>query len=135
MNRLYALLTLLVLLTVPASKAVAQAQCPPDDPRSRALVERFVTRDELLSERVVLGVPQSITTSDIRVLSTATDSDACQRLKALIGPKPEWVWSAYRVGSFYFVAFRRISQGTLRIGFAPLLVFDQNLTFRDTYAM
>ena len=66
--------------------------------------------------------------SNVRVLTDATDAAACQQLSAAVDAPsagPNWRWTVYRVGNYYFVSFRRSETANSKwLGFVPLYIFD-----------
>jgi hypothetical protein len=122
------MLLLALLLTALPSGLFGQSTCPPDHPAGRAWVNGYLTGDFGEHRRTLAldGVP----TSEVRALSDVTDLAMCQRLVAQFGAygtHPNWYWSAYRVRDYYFVAWRFVNtNGGLRVGLAPMLIFDQN---------
>lgn len=125
----------LLLVIAPAIAPHSQDVCPPDDPSSRHVVERFVTGGEFQEQRAALW-STALTASDIRVLDSAQDSTACQRIAANVHP-PEtpgtWAWTGYQVNGYYLVFFRRSTPGPAH--FSPLVVLDQNLAPVKVYGM
>ena len=137
MKRLLVLLVALLLAsTATARRGLAQSMCPPDGPGSRELVSRFLTRTGFGSDRSELGLTGA-TMSNVQVLSDATDAAACQQLAAALDigtAGPNWRWTGYRIGDYYFVAFRRSETATGKwLGFVPLYIFDT--TFRQVRGM
>jgi hypothetical protein len=130
------LLALLLASSVTPRRGLAQSSCPPDGPRSRDLVARFLTRAGFGSDRVELGL-DGATMAGVRVLADATDAAACQQLAAAVdsgSAGPNWRWTGYRVGNYYFVAFRRSETATGKwLGFVPLYIFDTS--FRQVRGM
>ena len=133
MTRLLVLLTALLLASgVTARRGLAQSTCPPDGSGSRELIYRFLTRTGFGPDRSELGLTGA-TMSDVRVLSDATDAAACQQLATAVDAASagaSWRWTGYRVGSYYFVSFRRSETANSKwLGFVPLYIFDT--TFRQ----
>ena len=130
------LLAILLTLATPARRTLAQTSCPADGARSRELVIRFLTRSGFGPDRSDLGLAGATVTS-IRVLSDATDAAACQQLAVAVDAAsagPNWRWTVYRVGSYYFVAFRRSETANTKwLGFVPLYIFDTS--FRQVRGM
>jgi hypothetical protein len=110
--------------------SIPAGPCPPDDPDSREMVTRFVTRPSWQADRDTLGWWTPVYASQIRLLTDATDAAACNQIIAAVGApdwKPGWRWTAYQVNGLYFVAKRRArTDGSLGFGFSPLFILDAN---------
>lgn len=118
---------LLLAATITPQAARAQTTCPPDGQGSRAIVERFLARPGFGPDRAQLSLAGA-TMSNVRVLTDASDAAACQSLSTAVGATsagPNWRVTFYRVGNYYFVAFRRSETANTRwLGFVPLYIFD-----------
>jgi hypothetical protein len=118
----------------------ANAQCTEETEQGRRLVVEFATQHG--SGRRPAGVPV-VTASQVRLLTNAADGPTCQQLfygwmGQRIDPESAPVdqhWTYYQVGDLYYVVVTRLSppvqenpDGTLtiRLGWIPILVFDQN---------
>jgi hypothetical protein len=105
----------------------AQSTCPPDHPASRAWIEGYLVHANFAAHRDSLGIG-GLGTSEVRLLTDSADLVACQWLVSTFGAygsHPNWYWSAYRVGSYYAVAWRYVNtNGGIRIGLTPMLIFD-----------
>ena len=116
----------------------AVAPCPEAAPRTRALIEKFLTSQAHVSSREETGTT-GVPTSQIRLLTDAADAAICTRLNEMMGGAGSygsWVWSYYAAGGRYFVAMKHVdSGGVQRIGRVPLLVYDQDLNRIGAYAM
>jgi hypothetical protein len=117
----------LLLFAAPAHPSVPTV-CPADEEGPRAVVERLLVRSTFAAVRDSLALTGK-GPADLRPLRDAVDAHACQRLTEMFGTSaqnPEWQWSAYQVGSYYMVAFRRVPHaGTpKRLGWSPLYVLD-----------
>ena len=117
-----------LLLVLSHAKVASHSSCPADDPGPRAVAERFLTRSTFASVRDSLAVTGK-GPADLRPLTDTADAAACHRLVEMFGPpsqNPAWRWSAYQIGRYYVVAFRRVRQtGTLNVvGWSPLYVLD-----------
>jgi hypothetical protein len=114
------------------------APCPAAVPHTRALVEKFLTSDAHASSRQETGTA-GVSTSEIRLLTDAADAAACWRLNDLLGgagTHGSWVWSYYAAGGRYFVAMQYVDPAdTERIGWVPVLVYDQGFNRVGAYAM
>ncbi|HEU0055563.1 MAG TPA: hypothetical protein VFQ39_20385 [Longimicrobium sp.] len=129
-------LALLCFCLLGPTAARAQTICPADDPRIRALPDRYLTRDNFADHRAQVGLT-GVSTSQLRALTDATDAAICNRIAALVGtPPPNWRWAAYQVGNLYFVAFWHFqTDGGQRLGFAPLYIMDRKLKQVGGFAM
>ncbi|HSU15616.1 hypothetical protein [Longimicrobium sp.] len=127
------------LMVAAAGRAGAQSSCPPDDTGSRALVERFFTRDAFRAARESLGYTAAVSSGQIRLLAGTADEVVCSRIAAQAGAsgaQAEWRWTAYQVGGYFFVAYRHVAaSGSLWMGFTPLYVLNANLAFVRAEAM
>jgi hypothetical protein len=118
----------------------AEAQCTTETEQGRRLVTEFATQYGTGSRPAGLPV---VPASQVRLLTNATDGPICQQLfYKWMGQRqdPETAptdqhWTYYQVGAHYYVVITRVSppvqqnpDGTLRIrlGWIPILVFDQN---------
>ncbi|HEX8362421.1 MAG TPA: hypothetical protein VF613_20040 [Longimicrobium sp.] len=111
--------------------------CPADDPRTRAVAERFLTRRSYAAYRDTLVLAES-TKTDLRPLVSGVDDAACQRLLEKFGPPagPDWIWSGYRLGGYYIIAYRRVlAPGRLRLGWSPLYILDLNFNGVSAFMM
>jgi hypothetical protein len=138
MKTLRAVVTALALIL--CGVASAEGQCTTETEQGRRLVTEFATQYGSGSRPG--GVPV-VNASQIRLLTNATDAPVCQQLfYQWMGQRhdPETAptdqhWTYYQVGNQYYVVVTRVSppvqqnpDGTLRIrlGWIPILVFDQN---------
>jgi hypothetical protein len=114
------------------------APCPEAGPRTRALIEKFLTSQAHVSSREETGTT-GVSTSQIRLLTDVADAAVCTRLNEMMGGAGSygsWVWSYYAAGGRYFVAMKHVNSGGVqRIGWVPLLVYDQDLNRIGAYAM
>jgi hypothetical protein len=125
--------------TLPSPPAHAAAfSCPAAVPHTRALVEKFLTSEAHASSRQETGTT-GVSTSQIRLLTDETDAAACTRLNGILGASGShgsWVWSYYAAGGRYFVAMQHVDSGDVqRIGWVPLLVYDQGFNRIGGYVM
>lgn len=121
-----------------AAWVTAAAPCPEAVPRTRALIEKFLTSQAHVSSREETGTT-GVSTNQIRLLTDAADAATCTRLNEIMGgtgTSGSWAWTYYAVGGRYFVAMRYVNSGGVqRIGWVPLLVYDQNFNRIAAYAM
>ena len=115
-----------------------QTGCPVADSQTRAVVDRFQAHSAYASDRVAVGTG-SVTADQIRVLNSWVDAAACKRFVGIFGASdsnPRWRWSAYRVGTRYFVAFRYVDQpGKQRLGYKPLFIYDSGFNQVGAFAI
>lgn len=118
---------MLVLAPAPVTNADL-TPCPADHPDSRKLVNLYLTLQGFSADRSALGL-YNTSTSSVRILSDATDAAVCQSFAdqiATSGSGPGWQWTAYQVGSYYFVAFRRADTAP-HMGHVPLYIFTTGM--------
>lgn len=128
------------LVLVLCGSGAAEGQCTTETEQGRRLVVEFATQHGTGSRPA--GVPV-VDASQIRLLANAADGPTCQQLfHQWMGQRqnPETAptdrhWTYYQVGNLYYVVVTRVSppvqqnpDGTLRIrlGWTPILVFDQD---------
>ncbi len=122
---------LLSLLSLPApARTSIPITCPTNAEGPREVVERFMVRSTFAAVRDSLAMTGK-GLSDLRPLNDTVDAHVCQRLTQMFGTpvqNPDWRWSAYQIGSYYMVAFRRVREAgsPKRIGWSPLYVLDIN---------
>lgn len=127
------LTTLLPLLLFAApARTPLPAICPADAEGTRAVAERFLVRSTFAAVRDSLALTGK-GPADLRPLNDAADAHACQRLTEMFGTpaqNSDWRWSAYQIGNYYMVAFRRVRQegSPKRIGWSPFYVLDLGFT-------
>jgi hypothetical protein len=125
-------LTVALAATLTTARPVASV-CPADDPKSRAMVTRFLTRPSWQADRDSIGFWTPVYPAQVRLLTDATDAIACQRIAGIVGAsgsRPGWAWTAYEVNNLYFVANRSVEvNGEFRLGFSPMYIFDGNFQF------
>lgn len=136
MNRVVFAAGLLMMLVRPGT---ILGQCPAENPDTRVLVERFLTRPAHAQSRQETGVT-SASPSGIRLLLNRIDRGACQTLNTAVGNSTgqsgRWRWSYYTAGGRYFVAMHYVDDpGTRRVGFVGLYVYDAAGRLLGTYAM
>lgn len=124
------LLPLLLLAAAIPASAGAQTACAPDHPAGRARVHGYLTQDNFADHRRSLGI-DGYTPAAARPLVDSTDAAVCERLLVPIFQEhrnhPNWKWSAYQVGSYYFLTWRYVNtNGGFRIGISPWFIFDRN---------
>ncbi|HYJ78164.1 MAG TPA: hypothetical protein VEW03_00980 [Longimicrobiaceae bacterium] len=116
-------------MLVAPSAAGAQSTCPPDAEGSRALIDGYMSAESFSQHRDSIGMA-GLTPFHARVLTDATDLPACQRFVSqfgAFGSHPHWYWSAYKVGTFYVLAWRYVNAGGgFGIGLTPWIILDQN---------
>ena len=121
-----------------ATSSLPQGSCPADHPDSHTLSERFLSRSAYTQDRQELGLT-SYTPVQVRVLTDPSDTAVCQHFVSLFGASgtnPEWFWTAYEVGGYYLVAFRRPPPAEgFRLAFTPLHVFDKSFAHVRSFAM
>ena len=122
----------------PNSKLAAQS-CPAEQPDTRVLVHRLLTRAAHESSRVETGLT-GVDTASVRLLVDETDAAACQRLNAFYGSAAgsteRWHWSYFTAGGRLFIAVQYIDPpGIRRVGFVPLYVLDADAQLLHAYAM
>jgi hypothetical protein len=107
---------------------------------ARRFVEGFLAPPTNSPERLKTGT-QDVRSSSLRVLSDATDANACLRLTLFISngtrsapPSREWVY--FTAGGFYFVASWRPAQALSNrtSAYAQVMVFDGAFSFLGAYA-
>jgi hypothetical protein len=131
------LLATVLLAAAPVAAHAEVPVCPPEHPMARRMAEKMLTSEGLARERTESGVSE-VSTSQIRLLTDAADGGICQRLNALLGASgtyAEWRWTAYRVGTFYFIAYLPISQDSHQPHFLPLMILDAKLNRVNIYAL
>lgn len=119
--------------------AAGQSTCPTEAARTRNNVVRFLTGASWLGERQQLGIP-ALSAGDVVLLSDPADAAVCQRIAAMIGPVQNarfpHVFSYYRAGNLYFVAFTPVvPDGRIWTGFSPLVVLRSDFTYLETFGM
>lgn len=127
---------LLLSLAGGQSRAAAQSTCPTEAPRTRIKVERFLTGTAWAADRQQFG----ITGTAPVLLTDATDSAVCQRLRSIIGnpvnARFPLAFSYYKVAGFYVVATTAVvPEGEVWTGSSPLLVLRSDFTYVNTFAM
>jgi hypothetical protein len=119
-----------LLATLSGAPATPASVCPPDDPRSREMLTRFLTRPSWQPDRDSIGFRTPVEVRQIRLLTDAADAATCHKIVATVGApdwQPGWRWTAYQVNGLYFVAKRSVpTDGSLRFGFSPLFILDTN---------
>lgn len=128
---------LLLLLTAPGT-SFGQS-CPPEQPDTRVLVERFLTRPAHEISRQETGLT-GVAASSIRLLTNGSDDSACQQLNAAAGTTAgqsgPWRWSYYTAGGRYFSSLHHVDDAnTHRVGFVPVYVYDAQFRLLGVYAM
>jgi hypothetical protein len=120
------LVSAILAFTTPPSNVQPTTSCPADHPDSRELVNRFLSLSGFAADRTELGLG-GVSPASARVLSDASDA-VCDQFKSQIDASGTtgWDWTAYEVGSYYFVAFRR-TDGELHLGHVPLYIFTTNM--------
>ncbi len=107
--------------------------CPPDQPRARRMLERYLTAPAATGLRQEHGT-EGISPSDVHLLVDSSDSAACRTLISGIGlpndtPRAMTIYSAR---GRYFVA--AINQGTV-VTQNPFMVFDANFSLLGVAGM
>ncbi|HSU14722.1 hypothetical protein [Longimicrobium sp.] len=98
---------------------------------------RFLTAENWATPRQQYGITAA--ESSLVLLTDGSDAAACQRLRAMVQPvnaRYPQVFSYYRAGGFYFVAFTWVvPDGRIWTGFSPLLVLNSDFTVVNSFAM
>lgn len=118
--------------------AAAQTTCPAEAARTRNNVVRFLTGENWASDRQAYGI--AVSPSSLELMTDATDAAACQQLRAMVGEPQNarypQVFSYYKAGGFYFVAFTWVlPEGRIWTGFTPLVILRNDFSYVDTYGM
>jgi hypothetical protein len=131
-------IVLLALAVASSREAYAEAPvCPAEHEFARQTVEKMLNSPGLSRERTETGV-SGLGTAQLRLLTDLRDAAACQRLNSLLGVSgryPQWRWTAYQAGSFYFVAYRRVTPAGELPHFLPLMILDQNFNRVNVFAL
>jgi hypothetical protein len=112
-----------------SAPAVQESICPPDDPRARANVDRFMTSPTFADDRQRLEIGDR-SPADVRGLADLTDAEACRALNEAItlGKRPyPRLKTYYTVGNYYLVAtITVVPEDRIYLSFEPLLILDRS---------
>lgn len=129
---------LLGLLLLTSRAAGGQTTvCPPEHPFARRIAEKMLTSPGLAREREETGI-DTLGTGDLRLLTDSRDAATCLRLNGLLGASgryPEWRWTAYQVGTFYLISYRRLTPDGKMPHHFPLMILDANLNQLNIFAL
>jgi hypothetical protein len=127
----------------------AQVSCPGELSDSRTVVTRVATAAEYSPSRRELSLP-AVTRGDVRRLSDASDSNACQRINQILNaraPMADWRshWTPvlYTAGGYFYAILVPIRDdtpappGTFKIDlrWTPLVVLKGDFTVVGTMAI
>jgi len=107
---------------------------------AREIVEGWLSPPHDSFGRVQSGT-QNVNASSLRVLTDATDRNACLRLTTILtggqqsAPAPQ-TWVYFTAGDFYFVSQWKPAQtlDNYTTGYGYVMVLDSNFNLRGTYA-
>ena len=119
-----------------SSAVVTEPVCPPDTPRLRGIVSRFLTHPRLTMPRARVHITTA-DTATLRVLVDSTDAVMCQRIVdgLELTDVPPVDWAFYHAGGVYFVPTARTDTSGITTRWHPFVILDSSMVILDVWSM